>query len=368
MRADSLSERIERAWQLLTNGDGDGACALHAQLQAQAPDVPSVIGLGAALLAASGDPEGAIAELLRAAERVQETQSARASSPERTSEPPLADPPESPQESGVRYLLDAAELQLYALDDPDAAIESCQRALDLAMEDDELIDGVLIEAESYLALGDHDDEARALLAELDGCSIDDPAVLCRAGDHYAIMGDIEDAGRCFEAAIAIDADFADGHHGLGLVREAQGRTADQVRAWLRVRELDLAAERPPWQLSESALDEVVDSALAELPDEVRSRLGNVPIFVEDAPDEELVRSGIDPRLLGLFSGQPLPHQSHIVDGQQPTLERIQLFARNLERASASPEHFRAELRITVLHETAHFFGLEDDELDALGLG
>ena len=361
MQPDTLNERVQRVWQLLESGDLDGADDLLETLRSEAPEAPGVVGLGAAMLASAGDAEGAVAELMRAFALTEAAAQAEADAG-------LDAPSDALSVSGVRFLLDAAELQLYALDLPEAAIESCQRALDLAIDEDALIAGVILEAEAFLSLGDHDDEVRELLAELDGCSIDDPAVLCRAGDQYGLMGDTADARRCFEKALVLEPGHADAYHGLGLVFEVEGKTEDQVKAFLRVRELDLAGPRPPWQLSDEAIEEVVESALAELPDEVRALLVNVPMFVEDMPDEQLIRDGLDPRLLGLFSGQPLPHQSHIVDGQIPTLERIQLFTRNLERASAGPEQFFEELRITVLHETAHFFGLEDPDLDDIGLG
>ena len=343
-----LSNLLDQAWQFLANGDRAAAERLFRELRAQAPGSPEVIGLGAALLAATGAVEEAVAELQRAIE--------------------LAESGAASDEVRVRLLLDAAELQLYALDDPEAAIESCQHAIEFCADDAELIDGILLESEAFLALGDHDDEVRALLAELDGCSIDDPTTLCRAGDQYALLGDLDQAVRRFEEAVARDPACADAHHGLGLIYETQGRDQDRLRAFVRTRELDVDGPRPAWRLSEEAIEAAVESALAELPDEVRALLGNVPIFVEDVPDGDMLREGLDPRVLGLFSGLPLPHRSHITDGQQPTLERIQIFARNLERVSTSPEQFCAELRITVLHETAHFFGLEDDDLHDIGLG
>ena len=337
-----MKTRVEHIWQLLDQGDLDGATESLQKLRRDAPRVPEVVAIGGALLAASGEPEEAVEAFFSAWKLAPEV--------------------------GARYLIDAAELQLYALDDPEAAIESCVRALDITVNEDELIDAVLLQSEALIGLGDQDERARALLAELDGCSIEEPALLCRAGDQYAVMGDLESAARLFQQAIEIDDSWADAHHGLGLIHEARDEPEAKVSAWLRVRELDLAGARPPWHLSDADIEEQVEEALSELPDEVRLRLVNVPMFVEDAPDVQQVREGIDPRLLGLFSGLPLPYQSTVVDGQVPTLERIQLFARNLERVSQNREHFCHELRITVLHETAHFFGLEDSDLDHLGLG
>jgi predicted Zn-dependent protease with MMP-like domain len=80
-----------------------------------------------------------------------------------------------------------------------------------------------------------------------------------------------------------------------------------------------------------------------------------------------VREGVDPRLLGLFSGVPLPDKT-AVGPPAPVLDAIHLFQHNLERACRDREQLRAEIRITVLHETAHFFGLDDEDLEKLGLG
>jgi predicted Zn-dependent protease with MMP-like domain len=119
-------------------------------------------------------------------------------------------------------------------------------------------------------------------------------------------------------------------------------------------------------MTEREFEAIAEAALRELPAEVRDRLANVPILVEDLPSEALIREGTDPRLLGLFSGVPLPDKTH--EGQIPALDTIHLFQRNLERAARGRDHLAEEIRITVLHETAHYFGLDDDDLHRLGLG
>ena len=91
----------------------------------------------------------------------------------------------------------------------------------------------------------------------------------------------------------------------------------------------------------------------------------MPILLDELPSAELVAEGVDPRILGLFSGTPFPETSAVGGG--PELTTIHLFWRNLEQASDSAEHLAEEIRITVLHETAHFFGLDDDDLAERGL-
>jgi predicted Zn-dependent protease with MMP-like domain len=81
------------------------------------------------------------------------------------------------------------------------------------------------------------------------------------------------------------------------------------------------------------------------------------------PSEALVGDGIDPRLLGLFQGTPMPDDGALA----PSVTNILLFRGNLQRACADADHLAEEIRITVLHETAHYFGLDEDDLEALGL-
>ena len=51
----------------------------------------------------------------------------------------------------------------------------------------------------------------------------------------------------------------------------------------------------------------------------------------------------------------------------PTVTNIRLFKTNLERAALDLDHLAEEIRITVLHETAHYFGLDEEDLEAIGL-
>ena len=77
--------------------------------------------------------------------------------------------------------------------------------------------------------------------------------------------------------------------------------------------------------------------------------------------------GYDPRMMGFFSGVPYPEKAAI-GGATPHLDCIFLYKRNLERECQGREELEAEIRITLLHETGHFFGLSEEELDAMGLG
>ena len=103
-------------------------------------------------------------------------------------------------------------------------------------------------------------------------------------------------------------------------------------------------------------DEHVQRALASLPAELRDAIRNVEISVEDEhPD--------DPDLFGLYEGVPLPERG---DWAGALPDRIRIFRLPLVESFPDPSELEAEIRITVLHEVAHYFGIDEDRLDDLG--
>jgi len=116
-------------------------------------------------------------------------------------------------------------------------------------------------------------------------------------------------------------------------------------------------------------DDVVEAALAEIPEAFRPYLENVIIEVQRRPDRSMARSvGLhDPRqLFGLYVGRPITRRSVEESGVLP--DRVYLFQENLERACRTPEELRREIRKTVLHEVGHHFGLNEEDLKRLGFG
>jgi predicted Zn-dependent protease with MMP-like domain len=106
----------------------------------------------------------------------------------------------------------------------------------------------------------------------------------------------------------------------------------------------------------------------KLPRRFRRHLQNLEIVVEERPDAELLLAiGLDPRhdtLYGLYQGVPLPDRSSFYP---PTLpDKITIFSEPLLRNFPDPDDLRDQIRTTVLHEIAHFFGMNDDEIDKLG--
>jgi predicted Zn-dependent protease with MMP-like domain len=138
-----------------------------------------------------------------------------------------------------------------------------------------------------------------------------------------------------------------------------------AKEWLATLRLDQANDGPEPRIPPQEFERLAADALDELPEEILARLGNVPVFVEDRPSEALVLEGLDPRTLGLFHGIAMPDQS--VLGPGPDVGVIHLFQRNLERDSPDDDELAEQIRITVLHETAHYFGAGEQDMHRFGL-
>jgi predicted Zn-dependent protease with MMP-like domain len=112
----------------------------------------------------------------------------------------------------------------------------------------------------------------------------------------------------------------------------------------------------------------VARVLDKLPRQFRKQLHNVEVVVEEWPEEELfLDAGLDPEqdtLYGLYQGIPLPDRSSIYPPILP--DKITIFSEPLLRDFPDPDELRKQIRTTVLHEIAHYFGFDDDEIDKLG--
>lgn len=106
-------------------------------------------------------------------------------------------------------------------------------------------------------------------------------------------------------------------------------------------------------------DELVADALDLIPAELAAAFDNVVILVEDRNAEE-------PDLLGLYEGIALTERDSSYAGSLP--DTITIYRRALLEMCESEDEVVDEVRITVIHEIAHHFGIDDDRLHELGWG
>jgi len=152
---------------------------------------------------------------------------------------------------------------------------------------------------------------------------------------------------------------------LGRALGAGGDRDGMAHEWIRVLELDALAVRRPPLLTAEEFESVAQAALDELPQALLDELNGVAIMIEERPSPELVADGIDPRILGLYHGVPLNRRSASFGA--PYADTIHLYRANLERAFTTRAALAEHIRVTVLHETAHFFGYTEGQLRSMGL-
>lgn len=119
-------------------------------------------------------------------------------------------------------------------------------------------------------------------------------------------------------------------------------------------------------LSDGEFDQAVQAALDEIPDDFRPYLDNVVIEVRSRPDAALLSEYEETDdLLGLYVGVPLADKGPERVGS-PLPDRVLIFRDNLCEACDTREELIEEIRVTVLHEVGHHFGLDEDRLAELG--
>ena len=334
-RQDRLFTDVDRGFTALENGEIAEAEASLERCSKIDRKNPDVVALAAALADAKGDGEGAFAKYSELAEL-------------------------RPDDPMPRICM--ARLQLHDLGDPDAALDTLDATFDFIDEEADLIEAIVVRTEALLATDDPE-AARGALSELSSSVIDDSALAYDLADLALAAEDPRAALRWVEIARKDEGIAIDALHLLGRIHEARGDHEAMVEAWQQVRKADLAAPAGPVTISEDELERIASEALHELPATAREKLEHVPILIDDVPAEELVAEGFDPRTLGVIEGPTLADSDQV----PTTATHIRLFKKNLERIANDLDELAEEVRITVLHETAHYFGLEDDDLEKIGL-
>ena len=120
-------------------------------------------------------------------------------------------------------------------------------------------------------------------------------------------------------------------------------------------------------MERAEFDQLVAEALDTIPARFARYLANVAVVIEDEPSPALLRDlGLDPErdtLYGLYQGVPLPARPHDFAGLP---DRITVFAGPLTRRCPGRAALRRQIQATVVHEIAHFFGLDERRIRRLG--
>ncbi|SDC52721.1 metallopeptidase family protein [Rhodococcus tukisamuensis] len=115
----------------------------------------------------------------------------------------------------------------------------------------------------------------------------------------------------------------------------------------------------PVRMTEAAFEELVSEALDLIPPKLARAIDNVVVLVEDRDPE-------DPGLLGLYQGIALTERDSHYGGSLP--DTITIYREALLEVCENEEQVVEEVAITVIHEIAHYFGIEEERLHQLGWG
>src|SRR5512139_2673221 len=120
-----------------------------------------------------------------------------------------------------------------------------------------------------------------------------------------------------------------------------------------------------FRTSREHFEGLVERALRALPAKYRGYFKNLTVMVEDYPTrEEAIDLDIpEEELLGMFRGAGYPGKGGFFEVPPPLPDTIVLYQKNIEALCSSEEDLLDEIRITLVHEVGHYFGLSEEDLE-----
>ena len=205
----------------------------------------------------------------------------------------------------------------------------------------------MLKVDALLQQGDRAAAAELLLGLPDGPFENEQLDFLIGRAHFE-LDQLEPAATLIERAAAKPEPSPDVMYYLGLLRDRQGRAEEASLAFLKTRHMDEEVPRPPWTVSHSRFEKVVQGALRRLPEDIALKLEGNLIMVTDLPGLEIVAEGIDPRT-------PLLLDEMSANGQDDNRRRLFVYQRNLERLIRHPLELEQDV-LEILHREleAHF--------------
>ncbi|MGB5813309.1 MAG: tetratricopeptide repeat protein [Polyangiales bacterium] len=317
---DRLSAHLDRGWELVTQGDLNGAMASAEQtleLDGDSPDAHNLIGY---IHAANGNLEMALEHYRQAIDL---------------------------DEHYLEAMLNAAELLIHPLGSFPEAIRVLDQALESCQTADDIADASVLKVDALLQQGDRAAAAELLLGLPEG-PFDNPQLDFLIGRAHFELEQLEPATLLIERAAERSDATPDVLYYLGLLRERQSRPNEASLAFLKTRHLDAQLPRPPWSPSPTRFEKVVQAALHELPPELTEKLEGNLIMVTDLPGLEVVAEGVDPRTPLLLDEM----QAGKSTGDQ---RRLFVYQRNLERLIRHPLELQQDVLEVLQRELESHF-------------
>ena len=195
---------------------------------------------------------------------------------------------------------------------------------------------------------------------------DQPVYSAFEGQILFELGRYEESRRVLERSVAMDPDSAHSVYHLGLVVERLDGSEEAESLFTRANALDQRHYAMPIEVTDEVFDDAVSDAISNLPRSIREYIDQVPVLVEPHPSRELVVSEkVSPQLLGIFIGTPRTEAA--LTAPSSGLDRVMIFKKNLEKVCQDADELVDQIGITVRHEIGHYLGLDEDDMERLGL-
>jgi tetratricopeptide (TPR) repeat protein len=317
---DQFSAHLDRGWDLVQRGDPQGAeqSARRAlEIDNQSPEAYNLLGYVAAL---QGDFEDAVEHYRQAI---------------------------SLDDTYLEAMLNAAEVCIHPMGEFDDALSLCEQALDLAENDDETVDALLLCFDAHLGKGAID-MAKEVCRRFPKGPFENPSHTFLVGRAFFEIGDIARAAELIETSIQTNAANPDAYYYLGLIRDERGDVAGATEAFLKARELDLEFPAAPWSLSRDTFHVTVDRAIQTLSKEHRDYLRPGEVYLADVPGVEAVVDGVDPRTAVLLDALP-------GDNGNLASARLFVYQNNVERLAGGITGVEREIKAAIEREVTALF-------------
>src|SRR6185436_7757309 len=146
-----------------------------------------------------------------------------------------------------------------------------------------------------------------------------------------------------------------------------GRNRCATNAWSSATATSIARSRATAAfMTRAAFERLVTEAIALIPKRFRREIKNVALVVEDEPSADLLdEMEIEPpdSLYGLYQGTPLTERTWPWGNALP--DRITIFQKPIEEDCEDEDEVRAVIGETLIHEVGHYFGLSEEEIEAI---
>jgi predicted Zn-dependent protease with MMP-like domain/predicted negative regulator of RcsB-dependent stress response len=265
--------------------------------------------------------------------------------------------------------LNRVELLIEEFQDQEEALASCDALLEAALDEPTEAEVYYLKAKALFYLDDLDGALFLLKRAIR--THPEPVYRAFEGQILFEMGRYEAARASLEQALALDAESAHALYYMALVHEHAGDPERADTFFAQAANLAPDIYQLPVRIEADDFQAAAEQAVASLPAEIRRYVANCPILIEDLPDRDLVQSeNVSPQVLGLFLGTPATEPGaspNFGTGSVLEPDRVLLFKRNLEKIVGSREELLEQVQITVKHEIGHFLGLEEDDMERLGL-